>query len=152
MDSERSLELLGLTKTATMKEVKSAFRRLAKVHHPDLGGNQEKFKELLAAFEFLEKNHIPSVAGSAADLVVYVGRDKTWTVLVPTNPVASDMTLECRDSPDYHSPEYTPYANRVFVFLKKGEILPTYRRIKLGTRSVDLKLMKDPRSVRKRPR
>jgi DnaJ-class molecular chaperone len=44
---------LGVPRTATADEIKQAFRRLASQHHPDKGGDQEKFKEISAAYEVL---------------------------------------------------------------------------------------------------
>jgi molecular chaperone DnaJ len=44
---------LGIEKTATAEEVKAAFRRLALEHHPDRGGNAEKFKEANEAYQVL---------------------------------------------------------------------------------------------------
>jgi len=44
---------LGVEKTATAEEVKAAFRRLALEHHPDRGGNPEKFKEANEAYQVL---------------------------------------------------------------------------------------------------
>lgn len=46
-------ETLGLSRTATADEIKSAYRKLAKKHHPDLGGDPEKFKELNEAHDIL---------------------------------------------------------------------------------------------------
>lgn len=46
-------EILGVTKNATADEIKSAYRRLAKQHHPDLGGDPEKFKEINEAHDIL---------------------------------------------------------------------------------------------------
>ncbi len=56
--AERDLyEILGVPRTATAEEIKKAYRRLAKKHHPDVNpGNkaaEEKFKEASAAFEVL---------------------------------------------------------------------------------------------------
>ena len=49
--------LLGVAKTATEKEIKSAYRKLAKTLHPDANpGNDEaeaKFKEITAAYNLL---------------------------------------------------------------------------------------------------
>lgn len=39
-----------------MNEIKAAYRKLALVHHPDRGGNEEKMKEVNEAYEFLVKN------------------------------------------------------------------------------------------------
>lgn len=47
-------EVLGVGKDASADEIKKAFRRLAVEHHPDRGGNEEKFKELNEAYEVLK--------------------------------------------------------------------------------------------------
>jgi len=44
---------LGIEKSATAEDVKNAFRRLAMEHHPDKGGNPEKFKEANEAYQVL---------------------------------------------------------------------------------------------------
>ena len=46
-------DTLGIKKDASADEVKKAFRRLARKHHPDAGGDEEKFKELNEAYEVL---------------------------------------------------------------------------------------------------
>lgn len=46
-------KILGVGKSATPDEVKAAFRRLAHEHHPDKGGNAEKFKEANEAYQVL---------------------------------------------------------------------------------------------------
>ena len=40
-------------KSATGKEIKKAYRKLAVIHHPDKGGDEHKFKEINAAYEIL---------------------------------------------------------------------------------------------------
>lgn len=46
--------VLGVCPTASGEEIKSAFRTLAKQHHPDRSGGQDaRFKELSAAYEVL---------------------------------------------------------------------------------------------------
>lgn len=44
---------LGVPRTATADEIKKAFRKLARTHHPDKGGDEAKFKELNEAYEVL---------------------------------------------------------------------------------------------------
>jgi molecular chaperone DnaJ len=46
-------ETLGVPKSATADEIKKAYRRLARKHHPDAGGSEEKFKEVGEAYEVL---------------------------------------------------------------------------------------------------
>jgi curved DNA-binding protein len=50
-------ETLGLAKSASADEIKSAFRKLARKHHPDLAKDkkaaEEKFKEINEAYEVL---------------------------------------------------------------------------------------------------
>lgn len=45
--------ILGLSPGASEKEIKSAFRKLAKQHHPDAGGDEAKFKEINEAYAIL---------------------------------------------------------------------------------------------------
>jgi molecular chaperone DnaJ len=46
-------DILGVPKTASADEIKKAFRKSARKHHPDAGGSEEKFKELNEAYEVL---------------------------------------------------------------------------------------------------
>ena len=38
-------KILGVNKGSSEDEIKQSFRSLAKIHHPDKGGNKEKFQE-----------------------------------------------------------------------------------------------------------
>jgi curved DNA-binding protein len=47
-------QILGVSKTATDKEIKSAYRKLAKQYHPDINpGAADKFKDINEAFDVL---------------------------------------------------------------------------------------------------
>ena len=46
-------EILGISKDATPAQIKAAYRRKAKEHHPDKGGDEEVFKEIQPAYEVL---------------------------------------------------------------------------------------------------
>lgn len=47
-------DTLGVAETATDNEIKSAFRKLASQHHPDKGGDANKFKEINEAYDTLK--------------------------------------------------------------------------------------------------
>jgi len=47
-------DILGVSKSASPDELKKAFRRAAVEHHPDRGGDEEKFKEINEAYEVLK--------------------------------------------------------------------------------------------------
>ncbi len=53
MDKRDYYEVLGLTKGANANEIKKAYRKLAKTLHPDMGGDENKFKEVSEAYEIL---------------------------------------------------------------------------------------------------
>lgn len=46
-------KILGLSRSASSEEIKHSFRELAHKHHPDKGGDAEKFKELNEAYQVL---------------------------------------------------------------------------------------------------
>jgi DnaJ family protein A protein 2 len=53
VDTTKLYETLGIEKSADAKEIKKAYRKLAVKHHPDKGGDEQKFKEISAAYEVL---------------------------------------------------------------------------------------------------
>ena len=52
-DTTKLYETLEIDKDASQKEIKKAYFRLSKTHHPDKGGDEHKFKEIAAAYEIL---------------------------------------------------------------------------------------------------
>ncbi len=57
MEYKDYYKILGVDKKATEKEIKAAFRKLARKHHPDMNPNnpraEERFKEINEAYEVL---------------------------------------------------------------------------------------------------
>lgn len=53
-NSTRYYEILGVSPSATPDELKKAHRKLALQHHPDKGGDSEKFKEINEAYDVLK--------------------------------------------------------------------------------------------------
>ena len=46
-------DILGISRSASQDEIKRAYRKAAHQHHPDKGGESEKFKELNEAYQVL---------------------------------------------------------------------------------------------------
>ena len=47
--------VLGIPRNSSKKQAKAAYRRLAMLHHPDRGGSQAKFQEILAAWNWIQE-------------------------------------------------------------------------------------------------
>lgn len=74
----RATALLGVSHEPTLEEVKTAYHQLAQLHHPDVGGDPERFKQLheayLQAMEEVEDRPCENCKGSGK-VVVQMG----WT-------------------------------------------------------------------------
>ena len=46
-------KILKLAATAADREIKEAYRSLARVHHPDVGGDAEEFKNIQEAYALI---------------------------------------------------------------------------------------------------
>jgi curved DNA-binding protein len=46
-------EVLGVKQDASVDEIKKSFKKLARKHHPDAGGDEARFKEISEAYEVL---------------------------------------------------------------------------------------------------
>ena len=46
-------DVLGLDKSASPDDIRKAYRKLVMIHHPDKGGDPEKFKKIQTAYEVL---------------------------------------------------------------------------------------------------
>lgn len=49
-------KVLGIERSADSSEIKKAYFNLARIHHPDKGGNPETFKEIQRAYEVLSNS------------------------------------------------------------------------------------------------
>jgi DnaJ family protein A protein 2 len=48
--------ILGISKNASNEDIKNAYRRLARTHHPDKGGDKDKFQKIQEAYETLSNS------------------------------------------------------------------------------------------------
>ena len=98
-------EILGVKRSATEKEIKKAYRRLAREHHPDLNpGNKEaerRFKEISEAYHVLSNAElrkkyviVPSSLGQVlgADLTGQTSRISTYAISSLAKAGAASVT------------------------------------------------------------
>lgn len=55
VNDESPWDILGIVAGSTLAEVKTAFRKLMLVHHPDKGGDEETCKRIIAAYTILQE-------------------------------------------------------------------------------------------------
>ena len=55
IERQQALKVLGLPPNATPQQIKRRYRALAKLYHPDRGGNQQQMQRVIAAYEYLTK-------------------------------------------------------------------------------------------------
>jgi len=53
-------DILGVAENACPTEIKTAYRRLARLHHPDKGGEANRFEEIARAYRSLLSSLVPS--------------------------------------------------------------------------------------------
>ena len=56
MDYNTAFKTLGIKPPIDQKEIKKAYISQAKIHHPDMGGNKEKFVMIKTAYDLLSEN------------------------------------------------------------------------------------------------
>jgi DnaJ family protein A protein 2 len=57
MSSPSLYDVLGVKKADSCTDIKKAYLKLARIHHPDKGGDPERFKEIQRASEILTDEH-----------------------------------------------------------------------------------------------
>ena len=78
---------LGVKENATLSEIKSSYRRLVKQHHPDAGGEKDRFLAIQDAWETLndpfKKEHYDKTLFSSNNSSNF--KNKNWAEKVNTN-------------------------------------------------------------------
>lgn len=78
MTYNESITILHIKHGASKKEVKSAYHKLAHIHHPDKGGDAKKFIEVKRAYDFLMVNDPPSTNGFYSKSAGYGYEARRW--------------------------------------------------------------------------
>jgi hypothetical protein len=58
-DYEAALQLLDIPLGSSSDDIESAFRKCARLHHPDVGGNPAKFRAIVEARNLLLSRYAP---------------------------------------------------------------------------------------------
>jgi DnaJ family protein A protein 2 len=69
VDNESYYKVLGVPQSASQEEIRKAYRKLAREHHPDKGGDEKLFKEIQEAYDCLsdaEKKELYDQGGKEA--------------------------------------------------------------------------------------
>jgi len=99
---------LGLKKNATRKEIKSAYRLLAKRYHPDTGGDNEKFLALQLAWETLNDPQKKAIHDKSLfnNENYAVSKNENWSSELKNNK--NDSTNKDQDIKDWIKTIYNP--------------------------------------------
>lgn len=80
-------EILGVSVDATDKEIKKSYIKLSKEHHPDKGGDKEKFQEIVSAYEILKNSETREFAKKYGNI------DKT--MMSESIKIATGLFMSC---------------------------------------------------------
>ena len=64
-------QILKVHPSAKLEDIKKAYRKLVKIHHPDKGGDSEMILEINSAWEILKKKHTNLNLDTVNNLKVY---------------------------------------------------------------------------------
>ena len=77
-------EELELSVRCTKDEIKKSFKRLAMIHHPDKGGNEEKFKQAVNIYEIFQ---------NGCEFVEYLNSTMSTQETVVSNNIIKETTM-----------------------------------------------------------
>jgi curved DNA-binding protein len=87
-------DILGVNEQSTSADITKAFKDLAKQHHPDRGGTQEKFQEINEAHDTLKE--VPNTRSSTRTYSATSSQDsdkvETWISTVSSTSQAGTVT------------------------------------------------------------
>ena len=77
-------QVLGISKKASINKIKSQFRKLALIYHPDKNGSSgnEKFKEISEAYEILSNPKKREIYGSLRMMVAVDANGKVSAIKI----------------------------------------------------------------------
>ena len=92
-NGESLYEILGVEPTATLAQIKSAYRHQARAHHPDSGGDERLFKRINEAHTILENRTTRAQYDQALAVIQELEDDN--------DPAIDALLADLDDSPDW---------------------------------------------------
>ncbi|MDM5329847.1 DnaJ domain-containing protein [Neobacillus sp. CF12] len=77
-------KVLGINEGATIKEIKKAYRDLAKIHHPDVGGDEGLMIAIIEAYEILSNEITRKEYDNYRDLYANAKKDDEYEPAIKT--------------------------------------------------------------------
>jgi curved DNA-binding protein CbpA len=105
MENNTLYDELELPRNCTFEEIKQQYRTLAQIHHPDKGGNEEKFIRLKEAYETLidpiKRTHYDSTGEHYEDTNINNEVNTRLSNMIPhftqqINPELDDLILKMK--------------------------------------------------------
>lgn len=78
--------VLQINRNCTKEDIRKAFLKLARVHHPDKGGDEKEFKKINEAYQYLMKHH-------GEFQPQQFGKQRGRTIVYHTNGVTMSYTM-----------------------------------------------------------
>lgn len=69
--SDDPYQILGISRNSSEDDIKRAYKRLAREHHPDKGGSNEKFQEINRAYETLTNPQNDNIHGQNEEEFIF---------------------------------------------------------------------------------
>lgn len=110
-------DTLGISTDASPEEIQQAFRQLSKLHHPDTGGDEERFKQLSEAYAVLKDHHKRATYDKTIQLSEQIPPSTT------RSPEKNTRTSEdmWRDIAAELYPDYSDWSVKDILFGKKSK-------------------------------
>ena len=138
---------LGVATDASEDEIHRAYRKLASLHHPDLGGDKQKFQDIQHAYEgLLTLRKCAAAAANKAELqrqhaASQTTHQKSPTVQVPATTTATPSAKKKRQGkPRSHANRLSFLTRKLplqdettaFIFINVLDIFMTYVLLRFG--------------------
>lgn len=98
MSNPNLYKILGIKSTASLEQIKKAYRKKVKKHHPDIGGDPELFKQIQEAYDILSDSEKKKVYDTTGTVSNEPNHDLQAAVELVVDKIKS--TIDCIENKD----------------------------------------------------